>query len=64
MAKQLYESDVTRMVQDLLKKRPQIIEEQRTGRSMWWDKKLDLDELRRYNESRVPQKGYVYQTGS
>jgi len=64
MAKQLYESDITRMVRDLLESKPQIAEEQRKGRSMWWDKRLDPDEQRRYRQSRVPQKGYVYQTGS
>jgi len=64
MAKPLYESDVTRMVRDLLEEKPHIVEEQRKGRSMWWDKKIDPEEQKRYRESRVSQKGYVYQTGS
>jgi 7,8-dihydro-6-hydroxymethylpterin-pyrophosphokinase len=57
-----YESDATRMIRELLEARPEIAEEQQKGRSLWWDRKLDLDLLRREDESRVAQKGYVYQT--
>ncbi len=57
-----YESDATRMIRELLEARPEIAEEQKKGRSLWWDRKLDLDLLRREDESRVAQKGYVYQT--
>ncbi len=57
-----YESDATRMIRELLEARPEIAEEQKKGRSLWWDRKLDLDLLRREGESTVAQKGYVYQT--
>ena len=57
-----YESDATRMIRELLEVRPEIADEQKKGRSLWWDRKLDLDLLRRERESRVAQKGYVYQT--
>lgn len=57
-----YESDATRMIRELLDLRPEIADEQKTGRSLWWDRKLDLDRLRREQASRVAQKGYVYQT--
>lgn len=57
-----YQSDATRMIRELLQEKPQIVEEQRKGRALWWDRKLDLEQLRRTRESRVPQKGYVYQT--
>ncbi len=63
MARNLYESDVTRMMRDLLERKPQLIEEQRKGRSLWWDRRLDRDEQRAFRESRVAQKPYVYQTG-
>jgi Protein of unknown function (DUF3460) len=56
-----YESDATRMIRELLAARPEIAAEQKKGRSLWWDRKLDRDLLRREGESRVPQKGYVYQ---
>jgi Protein of unknown function (DUF3460) len=57
-----YESDATRMIRELLELRPDIADEQEKGRSLWWDRKLDLDLLRREQESSVAQKGYVYQT--
>jgi len=60
-AKTGYESDATRVIRELLQQQPQIVEEQKKGRSLWWDRRLDLDELRRARESRVKQKGYVYQ---
>ncbi|HSD43869.1 MAG TPA: DUF3460 family protein [Burkholderiales bacterium] len=57
-----YESDATRLIRDLLREKPQLLDEQARGRSLWWDRKLDLDQQRRVQESRVPQKGYVYQS--
>lgn len=62
MAEKYYESDVTRLVRDLLQEKPDIAEEQRKGRSLWWDRKLDPEELKRAEESRVKQQAYVYQT--
>lgn len=62
MPRQPYESDITKMIRELLDKKPEIVEEQRKGRAMWWDKKLDLTDQQRYAASKVRQKGYVYQT--
>ena len=56
-----YESDTTQMIRGLLEKKPQILEERQRGRSMWWDKKLDQDTLKRNNESQIKQSSYVYQ---
>ena len=56
-----YESDITRMIRELLKQKPHIVEEQARGRAMWWDKKLDPDTQKRSRESRVKQQAYVYQ---
>ncbi len=58
---QPYESDLTRMIRDLLREKPQIVEEQKKGRAMWWDKKLDPDLQKRSAESNVQQQAYVYQ---
>ena len=57
-----YESDATRMIRELLAEKPAIVDEQKQGRALWWDRRLDLDLLRRERESSVTQKGYVYQT--
>ncbi len=56
-----YESEITLFMRDLLAKKPQIVEEQKKGRAMWWDKTADPDALRRDDESRVRQQAYVYQ---
>ena len=56
-----YESDATRMIRELLAEQPAIVDEQKQGRALWWDRRLDLDLLRRERESRVAQKAYVYQ---
>jgi hypothetical protein len=58
---QPYESDITRMIRDLLRDKPHIVQEQKKGRALWWDKKLDLEDQRRTRESSVNQQPYVYQ---
>jgi hypothetical protein len=58
-----YVSDFTRFVTDLKQQNPALETEQQSGRARLWDKdKLDLDEMRRVQESRVKQKAYVYQS--
>ena len=59
-----YESDLTRFIRELKSKRPEIERQQREGRAIWWDKDLDREQLKRWHESKVPQKPYVYQTQS
>ncbi len=55
-----YESDTTKFIRDLLEKNPEIKEDQRKARAMWWDKNLDLKELKRRNETKVSRSSYVY----
>jgi len=56
-----YESDLTRMIRDLLRDKPHIVQEQKKGRALWWDKKLEPEEQKRARESSVQQQAYVYQ---
>jgi uncharacterized protein DUF3460 len=58
---QPYESDITRMIRELLRDKPHIVQEQKKGRSLWWDRKLDLEDQKRNGESSVKQQAYVYQ---
>jgi hypothetical protein len=58
---QPYESDLTRMIHDLLRDKPHIVQEQKKGRALWWDKKLDPEDQKRNQESSVKQQAYVYQ---
>ena len=55
-----YESDITRFLRELKEKNPEIERGQRQGRSIFWDKDLDADLYRRFEESDVPQPAYVY----
>lgn len=55
-----YESDATRLIRDLIKENPHIVEEQKKGRAMWWDRVITPEELKRAEESRVKQRAYVY----
>lgn len=56
-----YESDLTRFIRELKEKQPDLERKQREARAIWWDKDLDPDQLRRWQESKVPQPPYVYQ---
>ncbi len=58
---QPYESDLTRMIRELLRDKPHIVQEQKKGRALWWDKKLEPEEQKRARESSVQQQAYVYQ---
>jgi hypothetical protein len=56
-----YVSDHTRFIDDLLARKPQLENEQRVGRAIWWDKlPAEVAAKRRMDASRVPQKAYVY----
>jgi hypothetical protein len=57
-----YESDLTRFIRELKNKQPDLERRQREGRALLWDQELDAEQLRRWQESKVPQKPYVYQT--
>ncbi len=55
-----YESDTTKFIRDLLQKKPEIKEDQKIARAMWWDKTLDLKELKHQREAEVERSSYVY----
>ncbi|MBS0321859.1 MAG: DUF3460 family protein [Proteobacteria bacterium] len=56
-----YVSDHTKFIRDLIAKEPEIVDEQREGRAIWWDKTpRELAERRVMDQGRVPQKPYVY----
>ena len=57
-----YTSDVTSFLQDLKAKKPTLEAEQRQGRALLWDKYIDRDAQAEYDDARVPQQPYVYQT--
>ena len=56
----MYESDITKFVRDLMDKSPELKELQKTNFATWWDKKQNLDELKRFDESVAPKQAYAY----
>jgi hypothetical protein len=59
----LYISETTRFLEQLKAQRPHLDAEQKEGRALLWDKpSIELDQARRWSDSRVPQKAYPYQT--
>jgi hypothetical protein len=57
-----YKSDVTSFIEKLKANRPTLEEEQRAGRALLWEKRVDLEAQAEQRESRVRQQPYVYQT--
>jgi len=57
-----YISDVTEFLQQLKAERPNLEEEQRAGRALLWEKRIDREAQTENMESRIPQQPYVYQT--
>ncbi len=57
----MYQSDITKFLNELKQQRPTLEEEQRRGRALLWDKQpLDLEERANQQASRVKQTPYVY----
>ncbi|CAG1012737.1 hypothetical protein BURC_00246 [Burkholderiaceae bacterium] len=59
-----YKSDVTEFIEELKAKKPTLDEEQRAGRALLWDKRVDREALEEWRAANVPQQPYVYQTKS
>ena len=55
-----YKSDVTSFIEDLKANNPGLERQQRQGRALLWDKRVDLQAQSEYKEARVPQQPYVY----
>ncbi|CAM3433593.1 DUF3460 family protein [Paracidovorax anthurii] len=57
-----YQSDATQFLQQLKSQKPELPAQQVAGRALLWDKQVDRDIWQEYDEGRVAQKPYVYQT--
>ena len=56
-----YVSPHTTFIRDLLAQKPAIVDEQRKGRAIWWDKTpRELASERTMDAGRLRQKPYVY----
>lgn len=57
-----YKSDVTSFIEQLKADRPKLEEEQRRGRALLWDRRVDLAAQVDVRAARVAQQPYVYQS--
>ena len=57
-----YTSEVTAFIDQLKSQRPALEDEQRRGRSLLWDRRIDGAAQEEYRDAKVPQQPYVYQT--
>lgn len=57
-----YRSEATQFIDQLKATKPSLEAEQRKGRALLWDKKLDRAALREMRLGTVAQQPYVYQT--
>lgn len=55
-----YESEYTVFMRDMLKQHPEWAEDQLVGRSLLWDKKIDLNEQARLRVASEANRPYPY----
>jgi hypothetical protein len=57
-----YKSEVTNFIEELKAKKPSLEAEQRAGRALLWDRDLNRQEQAEWEDAKVAQQPYVYQT--
>ncbi|HEY6134839.1 MAG TPA: DUF3460 family protein [Rubrivivax sp.] len=57
-----YTSDVTQFIEQMKVQRPALEAEQKHGRALLWDRAIDRTAQADWQDARVAQQPYVYQT--
>jgi len=57
-----YKSEISQFIDQLKAQRPTLEAEQRAGRAILWDKPQDRSAQAEFDDARVAQQPYVYQT--
>lgn len=57
-----YQSDASAFIEQIKRDHPELEARQLAGRSLLWDKNVDREASRAFEEARVAQQPYVYQT--
>lgn len=57
-----YRSEATNFIDDIKRARPELDAQQRAGRSLLWDKNVNLAQAADIEAGDVKQQAYVYQT--
>jgi len=55
-----YESEHTKFMRTMLAQHPEWVEDQKVGRALLWDRKLDLGEQKSLREAREANRAYPY----
>ena len=55
-----YVSEMDQFLSKLLSERPDIVEDRQRGWYIWWDHRVDLDELDKQHRNEIPAKPYQY----
>jgi hypothetical protein len=55
-----YVSEFTRFIDGYLDLHPEVVADQRLGRSLYWDKRVDLTAIAEAAEDSVPVDAYYY----
>lgn len=56
-----YVSEFDQFLHGFLNQHPEVEEDQQRGWHIWWDHRLDLDELDKQRADSVPAKPYQYE---
>ncbi len=59
-----YTSEITQFIDEMKRAKPDLEAQQRAGRAIWWDKKVDRAVQSEFREARAPRGLYPYQTGA
>jgi hypothetical protein len=55
-----YVSEITQFLDEFLVEHPEVVDEQSRGWHIFWDRNVDLGELKKAEEDNVPTKPYYY----
>ena len=58
MKKTGYVSEYTLFIQQYMAEHPEVVEDQKRGWSIWWDRKADQAAIKKANEDFVPDDSY------
>ncbi len=56
-----YVSEFDQFLHGYLAEHPEVVEDRQRGWYIWWDHRLDLDELDKQRKDTVPKKPYHYE---
>ena len=56
-----FTSEFEQFLHGYLEQHPEVVEDRQRGWYIWWDHRVDLDELDKQRENSVPEKPYHYE---